>query len=661
MKIYLLPLFIFLFTAGYTNAQVTANAGSDQSICIGDTLTLEGLGLDAKDTGTYQWRDVVTATVLSNKSLLSLKITSMNARQFRLIVTRVTYQGTFIDDDTVEVLPKALPTFKYNPLAGLCYMGGPINLTARAVALAIPDSAEVTYYQKNKKPSWITGGPVGVDDFIYDFQKYVSNTQVPALGLKDTICYQYTDQFGCYNSECKPIRLYQTPVVVMNDGIFCQKAGLVPLDNLVVQPSTTNRIGGIQSWRCISVPQNSGVDPNAIITDNGTAPIKFYMDPGQETEPEKTGDYVLEYCFQNATTGCKKCDTAKVHVIRLPEIEFDTLFKFCVNWPKIPLDSLVHIKGNKYGYTGGTWQCVEYGGSRNLSNSTVNNAINNSVVSQKYFNPKTIATGGQYLLKFTDGTSGCGTSDSVDAIVNGLPIVQLAVPDSVCSDAAPFRLTSNYSDNDTNGRWLGPYVTSGLFDPASAFASGANKFKVKYIYTNPLTWCSNIDSTDIIVTRTPDIDFQWTRQGADSIFDFSVTVPGIDSTQFSILWDFGNGQGSSYKNPSGIRFNISDTLQITCTVIANWGCGDTLTKELYVTKTGLKRFTTVNNIVVFPNPSSGKVQIKTQTEFKLQVADITGKIIAEGDNLSELTLPQGFYLFRFTSGDATAVKKVIIR
>ncbi|MES2618335.1 MAG: T9SS type A sorting domain-containing protein [Bacteroidota bacterium] len=664
MRIYILPLFIFIFTAVYTNAQVTSNAGSDQSICFGDTLKLEGTGLDPKDTGTYQWRDGETSTVLSNKSSLSMRILSMDVKQFILKVTRVTYKGTFIDDDTVEMSPRALPTFKYNPLAGLCYMGGPINLTQRKVALALPDSVEVTYYQKYKNPSWITGGPVGVADFIYDFQKNISNSQVPSVGLKDTICYHYTDQYGCYNHECKAIRLNQTPIVSMNDGIFCQKAGLIPLDNLVSQPSTGNRIGGIQSWRCITVPQNSGVDPDSIISDNGAVPIKFYMDPGQITEPEKSGDYILEYCFQNATTGCKKCDSVKVTVVHPPKIKFKSIPSQCINYPLLALDSFVVDKSTGKPIITGTWECVEYGNSRDMNNNLVKMAINNSVKNQKYFNPATISpNGGQYLLKFKDVTSGCTFTDSVIVNVNGLPYVNTNCRDTLCSKSSPFTLQSNYPNSSPDGFWIGKFVDSGKFYPDKAFAAdGEKKYSIKYLYINPLTKCANIDSCAILVLGTPVFDFQWVKVfGTDSVFDFTLNVNGFDSTEYKVFWNFGNGQTSNYKQPTGIKFKLLDTTQITCNVTLYKLCSDTLTKELNVYKTGLKEFTTANEISIFPNPSSGKVQIRTQAIFKLQILDITGKEIVEGDNLSEVQLPQGFYLFKFTSGDQVAVKKVIIR
>src|SRR5690606_26706122 len=158
------------------------------------------------------------------------------------------------------------------------------------------------------KPSWVTGGPIGVNTFVYDFPKFITNAQIPANGIRDTICYDYRDYKGCYNSECQTIRLYGNPVVELMPGTFCQRAGLITLDKLVLKPFS--KVGGIQSFRCLSVPAGSGVDPLMILQpDYTTIPQTFTLDPGQEGENQRTGDYEIEYCFRNALTGCESCDT----------------------------------------------------------------------------------------------------------------------------------------------------------------------------------------------------------------------------------------------------------------------------------------------------------------------------------------------------------------
>jgi len=70
-------------------------------------------------------------------------------------------------------------------------------------------------------------------------------------------------------------------------------------------------------------------------------------------------------------------------VIRLPEIKFTGMPKRCINDPLLALDSFVVDKntGNRFPF--GTWETIEYGGSRDLSNPNVAPKILNSIKGKK--------------------------------------------------------------------------------------------------------------------------------------------------------------------------------------------------------------------------------------------------------------------------------------
>ncbi|MDI1234298.1 MAG: hypothetical protein PSX81_08455 [bacterium] len=216
----ILILFISFLSA---NAQVIANAGADKLICINDTLKVTGTGLNAGDTGTYTWIDLNSGFVVSATQKLSAKITTLTTRMYELYVTRTHNKVKYESRDTITITVSPLPSFIVSALPPRCYDNGNINLEKFAIARQGNDISkkftDLHYFQRYKSPSWITGGPVGIASYVYSFDKFIANNKIPNTGLRDTICYDYTDSNSCYNYECRQIRLYPNPIVNLNSVI----------------------------------------------------------------------------------------------------------------------------------------------------------------------------------------------------------------------------------------------------------------------------------------------------------------------------------------------------------------------------------------------------------------------------------------------------------
>ena len=547
----------------FVNDTVVAIAKPDREICIFDTLKVKGQRRPKGYTRTISWRDIASGTNLATDSSFKLKITTMVPKDYEMYL-KVTQGGVECEDkDTFNLVVNALPTFKFLGLPPRCYADGAINLTQSNITKAFSgDNSESTndvrYFQQFKKPSWVTGGPVGVNVFVYDFPKFIKNSQVPKAGLRDTICYDFRDYKGCYNKECKPTRLNPNPDVYVRDSTYCQKAGLITLDRQIVRPFS--KIGGIESWRVIDVPVGSGVDPMAILAPDMTVtPNTMQMDPGQEGENEKTGTYTIEYCFADAITSCKTCDTAFVRVIKLPEIEFTGMPKLCINDPLAILDSFVIDKVNGGRFPSGTWETIEYGGSRDLSNPNIAPKIQKSMVNKKLFDPKYGA--GQYIVKLTDVSSGCPVTDSTEILVNGLPIIQIDVPDTVCSSSPAFTL-NNILPSGNVGKWTGVGVTGRDFNPSVSAKTKQYEgpIRVKFAYTNPLTGCTSSDSQTLLVQSQPEVNITTPKpyqqcEGKD--FDLTSAKNWASRTKWST-----NGDGNFNKPdslPSKYFHGFNDT------------------------------------------------------------------------------------------------------
>jgi gliding motility-associated-like protein len=544
----------------FVNDTVIAIAKPDKEICIFDTLKVKALRKPLGYTRIITWRDLNTGGIVANDSSFKLKINTLTTRKYEMYL-KVNQSGVECEDvDTLTVSINNLPSFQFNGLQPRCYADGAINLTMSNVATARSGDKSQTeknirYYQ-NKKPSWVTGGPVGVNTYVYDYPKFIKNAQIPKTGLTDSICYDFKDYKGCYNKECKPIKLNPNPVVVLKTGTFCQSAGLISLDNLVISPFV--KIGGIQIFRCLAAP--SGTDPNAIIISNtSTIPNTFELDPGKEGENDKTGIYTIEYTFKDALTGCQASDTIDIKVVKLPIIKFGFIPSQCINYPILELDSFVTDDNTGDRMIGSVWSVVEYRKSRDLKNTFVAKAF--QAINNNKFNPG--ASGpGQYLLKLTDNSTGCLVEDSIEIIVNGLPMLVVNNPDTICSSSAPLTLV-NLMPSGNVGTWSGLGVTNREFDPSISPKTKLYEglYKFRYTFTSPITNCSDTTYDFILVQSQPEVKINGPKpyQQCEGIqFDITGTKKWADSVRWIT-----NGDGNFIiGSPLNITYvhGIQDTI-----------------------------------------------------------------------------------------------------
>ena len=96
------------------------------------------------------------------------------------------------------------------------------------------------------------------------------------------------------------------------------------------------------------------------------------------------------------------------------------------------------------------------------------------------------------MVKLSDLSSGCLVEDSIELIVNGLPIIRLDNPDTLCSSNSPLRLNNTQPIGDV-GIWSGNGVIGRNFDPSISPKTKQYEgfYKVKFEYINPNTGCYN--------------------------------------------------------------------------------------------------------------------------------------------------------------------------
>lgn len=624
---YIFTFLLCCISLNVLTAQVTANAGSDPEVCHADTLKVVGGGLGANDTGTYVWKNINTNTVVSNSSLLKLRVFSTNnGYKFELKVTKNAYNGTFVSYDTITLQVNPLPTFDYKGLPPLCYSDCP-KLLSFNVAIGIagydPSIRDSTlkFYQK-KSPSWVSGAGTANSPSYYNFCNYLTNAQIPSSGARDTICYEYTDPKGCYANSCKSIKFNSDPIVELRDQVVCQANGDAKLDNMVVKPF--NKTGGIQSFRCIVAPSNLPISKDSLVRTVSNLPVEHYLKI-DKSDTNYTGKYVMEYCFVNATTACMTCDTANLVVIKKSHVKIKQLAKRCVNSPAFDLDTFILIDG-KQSSSGTYWKCFSFGGSRDTTNSTVKAAINGAITNNKF----TGSMSGQYGLKCYYIGSGCESFDSAIIIVNGLPIVQIELQDTLCSNAGNVELF-NITPAGKVGKWSGPGVSGTTFNPnvsnKQKYIEGP--FTIKYEYTNPLTGCTSSDSESILVQTKPAYTkgvMVAKRNGTYIVKAGLGNFNFVDTNSSKGKWNFDNGKSSNYFVSGWVSYVDSGWHKAYITSkVANCDIYDSVEFKFDYKTLG------VHNVqykyAVYPNPTSTNLNVIFEHDAQLQIIDLNGKIV----------------------------------
>jgi len=649
---------ILCLTFNSINGQVQANAGSDREICHGDTLKVVGTGLGANDTGNYVWRNITSNSVVSTSSSFNLRLfSSSNGNLFELKVTKNAYNGTFISYDTFKLTVNPLPTFDYKGVPPICFSDCP-KLLSYNVAIGIAGydpsirDSSLTFYQK-KSPMWISGSGTASAPNYYNFCGYISNSQVPSSGARDTICFEYKDPKGCYANSCKSVRINPNPIVELKDFVGCRKAGDPYLSNMVVKPFI--KTGGIQSFRCLSVPNNLNVNKDTMVRTVNGGSVQHYLKI-DKNDSNYSGDYTIEYCFQDALTGCKSCDTATVTLIKLPVIKFSNMPKQCINFPLLELDSFVKDGNTGKHYKNGTWSTVEFSGSRDMSNSNIANKINNSIKSQKKFDPS--YGPGQYLVKFQDVSSGCLVEDSVEVLVNGLPIIKIDLPDTVCSNAGNITLNNEIPAGNV-GKWTGPGVSGNTFNPnvsnKQKYIEGP--FKIKFEYTNPLSGCTASDSESILVQSMPTYTkgvVVARRNGTFIANAGLVNLNFIDTTKSRGNWSFDNGKYSNYFNSGWVSYADSGWHKAYVTSkVANCNIFDSVEFKFDYKTLGVHDIK--YRFAMYPNPANNVLNVVTENDAELELVDMNGRsvlssIISAGMpqfiDISNLAKAQYFVIIR---------------
>lgn len=153
----------------------------------------------------------------------------------------------------------------------------------------------------------------------------------------------------------------------------------------------------------------------------------------------------------------------------------------------------------------GTYQCVVTNGASTDTSDAIMVSFIASIVNTTHdticegdsalFEGSYYSIAGSYPVTFTAASTGCDSIEVLDLSVNSRPAMILAPlsPDTLCAGGGLVPVPSAFP---TGGIFSGPGVFGSAIDPIVA---GLGSHHLVYTYTDPLTGCSNQDSTPFFV------------------------------------------------------------------------------------------------------------------------------------------------------------------
>jgi hypothetical protein len=170
-------------------------------------------------------------------------------------------------------------------------------------------------------------------------------------------------------------------------------------------------------------------------------------------------------------------------------------------------------------------------------------------------------------------------------------------------------------------------------------------------------YCKVINQSFCEVTDTIVISECINNLTTPSIFRKKDTLFTYQALADSFVWYRNNVQ---YKVTKESFIKLTDTGHYRVEAAKKGHCNRSSSTN-WVNKLGLKGITLSDlNICLYPNPSEGEVFILSGQDFKLQVFDVTGKLISKTGNIKNISLPKGVYFFCFEADGYRVTEKVVV-
>ena len=210
---------------------------------------------------------------------------------------------------------------------------------------------------------------------------------------------------------------------------------------------------------------------------------------------------------------------------------------------------------------------------------------------------------------------------------------------------------------------FGDGTTSFDMNPIHTFADGT--YMVTLTTYDSLTGCT-ASYWDYFVIDCDSVDcsalFTYYYAGCDSVY--FVPVGGGAGTSY--LWDFGDGSTSTEMSPTHVFDDADSIYYVVLTVTdSTTGCYDVYTGVIVIDCGTLSiDEETAIDVLLYPNPSTGIVNIQSETDVDYSVISADGKLIFESntafDKQIDLTeFSNGMYYVRIVQENQVLTKPIV--
>ncbi|MCB0400849.1 MAG: gliding motility-associated C-terminal domain-containing protein [Flavobacteriales bacterium] len=391
------------------NTLPVVNAGSDTTICFGESVVIGGTPTGPNNS-SYSW---VPPSTLNNDTIANPTATPTATTQY--IVT-VTDSNNCQNADTVEITVNPLPVITVSNDTAMC-----IGTCYQLIA-----SGAITYV-------WTPAAGLSNDSIANPVACPVATTTYVVTG---------TDGFGCFDTASVTVTINPLPIITTsNDTSVCF--------GTCAQLSASGGVG--YSW-----------SPGATLSDSTLSnPLAC---------PTVNTTYVVTVTDGN---GCVDTGSVTVSIDTLPIVEAGPDTSLCIN------DS---IQLNASGAVGYAWTP-----NMNISDTSVANPIVFPTVTTTYYVVGTNA-------------NGCENIDSVEVVVNSLPVILTSNDTAICiGGCAQLSASGGLSYTWNPG---GTLSDSTLFNPVACPTTNTT-YTVTVSDTNS---CSDTASVSVTINPLPVVD-----------------------------------------------------------------------------------------------------------------------------------------------------------
>ncbi len=177
-------------------------------------------------------------------------------------------------------------------------------------------------------------------------------------------------------------------------------------------------------------------------------------------------------------------------------------------------------------------------------------------------------------------------------------------------------------------------------------------------YGSETTWAITDESDNIIANGGP---YSNLSSNGTQAHTHNVSLSNSGCYNFYVMDSYGDGMCCQYGNGS---YQLAQANGIV--VLQGDGNFSSQDKQAFhVEATGNVEDIAFNNLNIFPNPSTGIINIENANDMQFKIYNVNGKLVYQKNDLTQneniqLHLSEGVYLAKFIKNDKVAVRKIVI-